>query len=147
MTLGGIPHKVPTGVHVLTIRTCWADQNLMHLLSYRHISRYAQNTNRLSETRSKRRTVQQNRLAALARVHKSKTSTVRQKRHAKCVPSDRNSAQEDHRKHKVRTVHRKCDRKQGPSDKKEAMYSAEPGQHRFSGNPVGPSPSAFKFML
>ena len=52
--LGRIPHKVQTRVHVLTIRTCWTDQNMMQLLTYRHRSRHAQKANRLAEMRSTR---------------------------------------------------------------------------------------------
>ena len=69
MSLGGIPHKVPTGVHVLTIRTCWTDQNMMQLLTYRHRSRHAQKANRWREIRSKIRTVHQKMPAAPARAH------------------------------------------------------------------------------
>ena len=56
MPLGGIPHKVPTGVHVLTIRTCWTDQNLMQFLMHSQ-HRKRENHDRSSEIASKRRTV------------------------------------------------------------------------------------------
>ena len=73
---------------------------------------------------------------ALARAHGSEIATVRQKISAKCVPSDRNPAQEEHRKHKMRTVRQKCDPKQRPSDRKEAITITEIAQGRRSAQPL-----------
>ena len=54
-------------------------------------------------------------------ITEQETATVRQKMDSKCLPSDRNPAQEEHRKHKMLTVRPKSDRKQRPSDRKEAI--------------------------